>query len=340
MKPATSVPLNQQRFAVGTPGAVISGSAVERATIHDEWLRFIGQHVCTYKLSRALPRDPSFRIDARSRSAHGFGISRFRTLGGKAQLIREAPEIAADNRDQYIVYAPLSGNLELAHLRRTQVCQPATFVLLASSETIYHTKLGNNDTISFVMPRGFVDQRLIGGEGRCMRPKDCRSGLGHLAFHALQEFQNDSETMTDREFESASGLIGELVLLALSGCNDSMIASQTVRAASLSRAKRIIRARLDDPDLTLTCVASECRISLGHLHHLFRDEGRTAWQFLKYERLERARQLLERPLRPDVTVTEVSLACGFSNMSQFSTAFRTAFSMSPRDLLRGATKSR
>ena len=77
-------------------------------------------------------------------------------------------------------------------------------------------------------------------------------------------------------------------------------------------------------------------MSLGHLHHLFRDEGRTAWLFLKSERLERARQLLERPLRPDVTVTEISLACGFSNMSQFSTAFRRAFSISPRDLLRGS----
>ena len=204
MKPATSAPLNHERFVVGTPGAAMSGSAAERATIHDEWLRFIGQHVCTYKLSRALPRDPSFQIDARSRSANGFSISRFRTLGGKAQLVREAPEIAADNRDQYIMYAPLSGNLELAHLRRTQVCQPATFVLLVSSETIFHTKLGNNDTISFVMPRGFVDQRLVNGEGRCMRPKDSHSGLGHLAFYALQEFQKDSETMSDGEFESAS----------------------------------------------------------------------------------------------------------------------------------------
>jgi AraC-like DNA-binding protein len=318
----------------------MSGSAAERATIHDEWLRFIGQHVCTYKLSRALPRDPSFQIDARSRSADGFSISRFRTLGGKAQLVREAPEIAADNRDHYIVYAPLSGNLELAHLRRTQLCQPATFVLLVSSDTIVHTKLGNNDTISFVMPRGFVDQRLVNGEGRCMQPKDCQSGLGHLAFHALQDFQKDSETMSDGEFESASGLIGELVLLALSGCNDSTIAPRTVRTASLSRAKRVIRARLCDPDLTLMHVANECRISLGHLHHLFQDEGCTAWQFLKHQRLERARQLLQRPSRPDVTVTEVSLASGFSNMSQFSTAFRRAFSVSPSDLLRGAAKSR
>ena len=221
--PATSAPLDQQRFVVGTPGSAISGSAAERATIHDEWLRFIGRHVCTYKLSHTLPRDPGFQIDARSRSANGFGIARFRTIAGKAQLVRDAREIAADSRDQYIVYAPLSGNLELAHLRRTQVCQPATFVLLVSSETICHTKLGDNDTLSFVLPRGFVDQRLVDGEGRCMRPKDTHSGLGHLALHALQEFQKDSATMSNGEFASASCLIGELVLLlALSGCNDAM----------------------------------------------------------------------------------------------------------------------
>ena len=249
------------------------------------------------------------------------------------------PEIAADSRDQYIVYAPVSGKLELAQLRRTQVCQPATFVLLVSSETIYHTKLGDNDTISFVLPRGFVDQRLVDGEGRCLRPQDTHTGLGHLALHALQEFQKDSELMSDTEFESASRLIAELVLLALNGCSDAMSGARTVRAAHLSRAKRIIRSRLDDSDLTLTEVAMACRISLGHLHHLFRDEGCTPWQYLKIQRLERARQLLERPSRPDVSVTQVALACGFSNMSQFSTAFRSAFSMSPSDLLHGAAKS-
>ena len=213
MKPATSAPLNQQRFSVGTPGAVISGSAAERATIHDEWLGFIGQHVCAYKLSHALPRDPGFQIDARSRSANGFGIARFRTIGGKAQLVRDAREIASDNRDQYIVYAPMSGNLELAQLRRTQVCQPATFVLLVSSETISHTKLGDNDTISFVMPRGFVDQRLVDGESRCVRPKDARGGLGLLALHALRAFQEESESISDGEFASASCLIGEPVFI-------------------------------------------------------------------------------------------------------------------------------
>ena len=87
VKPATSAPLDQQRFVVGTPGSAISGSAAERATIHDEWLRFIGQHVCTYKLSHTLPRDPGFHIDARSRSANGFGIARFKTIAGKAQLV-------------------------------------------------------------------------------------------------------------------------------------------------------------------------------------------------------------------------------------------------------------
>jgi len=339
MKPAVSAPLNQQRFVAGMSGAAISGSAAERATVHDEWMEFIGQHVCTYRLSRALPREPSFRIDARSRSTNGFGIARFRTIAGKAQLVRDAPELAADHRDQYIVYVPLSGDLELAQLRRTQLCHPATFILVVSSEPLSHTKLGDNDTISFVMPRSFVDQRLIDGESRCMRLQDTRNGLGHLALHTLQAFQHDSETMSGGEFASASCLIGELLLLALSGCNDAMSGERTVRAANLVRAKRVIRARLHDPDLTLSDVAGECRISLGHLHHLFRNEARTAWQFLKTERLERARQLLERPLRAEVTVTEISLACGFSNLSQFSTAFRCAFSISPSDLLRGSGNS-
>ena len=71
------------------------------------------------------------------------------------------------------------------------------------------------------------------------------------------------------------------------------------------------------------------------LHNLFRDDGRTVSQYLKVARLERARELLQRRHAPDVSVTDVALACGYSNMSQFSTAFRRAFGLTPRDVLMG-----
>jgi AraC-like DNA-binding protein len=80
-------------------------------------------------------------------------------------------------------------------------------------------------------------------------------------------------------------------------------------------------------------VAKQCGISLRYLHEIFRTEGMTVSEYLKQQRLVRARRMLENA-GFDTTVTEVCFSCGFSNTSQFSTAFRRAFLMSPREVLR------
>jgi AraC-like DNA-binding protein len=109
----------------------------------------------------------------------------------------------------------------------------------------------------------------------------------------------------------------------------------SIRAGNLSRAKRIIRRRLSDPDLTLSDIARECCLSLDYLHRLFRNDGRTMWEYLKSERLQRARELLDLGTLRRMTVTELALECGFSNMSYFSTAFKRAFGLCPREVLLG-----
>jgi len=79
-------------------------------------------------------------------------------------------------------------------------------------------------------------------------------------------------------------------------------------------------------------VASECRISVSYLHNLFRDDGRTFREYLVGERLQQARAMLE--IGAANSIADVAMACGFPNMSSFSTAFRGAFSASPREFAR------
>ena len=66
---------------------------------------------------------------------------------------------------------------------------------------------------------------------------------------------------------------------------------------------------------------------------MLRADGVTVSEYLKTQRLQRAKLMLESA-GSDTTVTEVCFSCGFSNPSHFSTAFRQAFSISPRDILR------
>lgn len=316
----------------GTAEEKMAGSARESPDLHARWVGFVSRHIYSCKLSQTIRAESEFQIDARSRSSNGFTIARFATVAGKSQLVRGTAEIARDERDRYIAYMSMRGELQLTQRGRAETCRPGSLILLAASDPFSNTKLGDNDTVDLLMPREFVDQRLVDGARSCMRPMETRAGLGQLVHQTLAAFQRNAAHMSDTDFRNTACLVGDLVLLAISGCSDVMANQQSLRAANLARVKAVVRARCCDPDLTLTDIAKECSLSLSYIHHLFRDDGRTLWEYLKAERLQRARQLLESPA-PGTTVTKVSLDCGFSNMSQFSTAFRRAFGVCPKDIL-------
>ena len=80
-------------------------------------------------------------------------------------------------------------------------------------------------------------------------------------------------------------------------------------------------------------VAAETGISLRYLHSLFRSEPWSALQYLKLQRLAHARQLFTLSDARSTSVTDVATACGYSNLSQFSTAFRREFGLSPKEAL-------
>jgi AraC-like DNA-binding protein len=185
-----------------------------------------------------------------------------------------------------------------------------------------------------MMPRTFAEQRLQRCEDVCARLVSSQEGAGRLVVDTIASLYREASCLSAEEFLGAARVTSELVLLAVSGAADAMSDARSIRASNLARAKRIIRLKLSDPDLSLSDIAGECGISLRYLHDLFRDDGRTVREYLQGERLKVARGMLERSAAGASTVTDVCLACGFSTPSQFSTAFRRAFGLSPRDLLR------
>ena len=331
----SSIAVNDSAFNFGGGEDNLVGSARECNDVNERWIRFIDRNLFKYKVAKTAADNTCLEVTARSRSVNGFTLARFTTTSGKCRLVRQAQEIGNDSRDRYVVYMPLQGHLELGQFGREQTCGPSSsFGFLSAAEPLTHTKLGNNDTLCFLMPRVFVDQRLLNGQDRCARGSSGSEGVGHLASVALVAFARDAASMSIEEFQSVCQMIGDLVLLALSRNADLMSGEKSIRAANLARIKGIVRSRVADPDLTPVDIAKQCRLSLSYVHNLFRDERRTLGEFIKTERLQRAQQLLKSPSSPHVTVTDVALECGFSNSSHFSRAFSHAFGLAPRDVLR------
>jgi AraC-like DNA-binding protein len=298
---------------------------------YDRYEEFVSRNFC--KLSYRIDRERDFHISSNLHWLDGFMVGRFTTAGGKGDLIRTRSGISEDARGRFAICIPLKGELELTQFSRTGRCGPGSMAMLSMEDPFIQRKLGNNDTIYFFMPQEFVDQRLICSENLCAQAQPIDGGIRRLVHDSIISLQHSATGMSDMEFRGSSRVLAELVLLALNGSADLMADEPSVRISNLARAKRVIRSRLSDPELTISDVARQCGISIGYLHEIFRADGNTVSDYIRTLRLQKSRQMLETA-GSGTTVTDICFQCGFSNPSQFSTAFRRVFSVSPRDVLR------
>jgi AraC-like DNA-binding protein len=310
----------------------IFGSVSDRPKVVADYHRFSCRSFGNMTVD--LRRQASFSISATAYRDNGYLLSRVITVGGRTQLVRTAADVAADGREDYGVTIPRIGSHVFLNHGRQIECKPGTAALLACFAPFTHTKIDDSyDTMYLNMPRDFVEHRLIGAKRSFPRVHSVVHGLWLLARDTLCSLHREAALLEKEQFSAAVRIAAELVLLAMGGEADAQSNLSSIRAGALARAKHIIARSLSDPDLTLVAVAAESGISLRYLHSLFRSEPWSAHQYLKLQRLARARQLLSLADARSTTVTDVATACGYSNLSQFSTAFRREFGISPKDTL-------
>jgi AraC-like DNA-binding protein len=315
----------------------VEGSEETAPGAQDAWKDYVARNIAHFSIR--LKREPHFHVKARTRSNQGFMVTRLYTCSGRAELQRGPIEIELDGEDRYGFFAPLRGNQQLLHCNREAHCAPDSVTMVSLAEPLLQTKDGDNDTVYFYMPRQFVEAHIIWRGDICSRTKPADDGPWRLVYETIAALQRSATAMTDDQFTRASRNIGELAMLALDGCGDVYSSAQPLRSANIARAKRIIRAGLTDPDLTLTEIARKCGLSLRYLHDLFRDDGRTLSEYLQGERLKLAHSMLNSDDVRNGSITDIAMACGFSNPSHFSTAFKRAFGTSPRSIARSVHRT-
>ena len=106
-----------------------------------------------------------------------------------------------------------------------------------------------------------------------------------------------------------------------------VLASRGVKQPVLEKVARLMGENVETP-LAIDTIAERIGVSRRQLERLFKSHlGLTpAWYYVAM-RLDRARELLRFT---NMSVTEVSVACGFQSLSHFSTTYRRQFGRSPR----------
>lgn len=171
--------------------------------------------------------------------------------------------------------------------------------------------------------------------------------LAHLAARVVRPSQplasTIAHTMTDIvELESplsetCSQRLGNSFLELLTASLEASLTAPGRKVTDedlVRQAKTFLLAHIEDPDLDLATVANSLGVSLRTLCRAFAADGTTAIRWLWRQRLELAHRLLaEGQAR---TIGQVVMQCGFSDFSHFSRAFKKAYGVMPKSVLRPA----
>ncbi len=118
----------------------------------------------------------------------------------------------------------------------------------------------------------------------------------------------------------------------------AMAEGRGVRAARLRVIKCDIVANLGD-HLAVTAVALRHHMTPRYVHKLFESEGTTFSDFVRRERLARARRLLTSPHCAERTIASVAFDVGFGDLSYFNRSFRRCYGATPSEV-RAEARSR
>jgi len=318
---------------------------VDKLSTHDfsAYLRFIAANACSVSTmpedadGTRILLDPRFHGDASAYNANNFTILRSRTRRDFVPRQRSLADIKNDPHRRHMVILSASGLAAVSQLGREVMCAPDSMTLISGWDPFIFKKQGDFDALVILLPTEFVEKRLRKVDDLCCRRVPHSHGVQHLVSASLTALQKEADNMSSYELQSSISAVSDLIVLALGQTVDVQSQSSSVRTANLQRVKRLIRERCQGSEVSLGGIASECGISVRYLHNLFRDDGRTAAEYLMQERLRHAWRMLELGSPRTISVTDVCFASGFSNVSHFSTRFKRAFSVSPADVLRNRT---
>lgn len=104
------------------------------------------------------------------------------------------------------------------------------------------------------------------------------------------------------------------------------------------RIRRHVAQHLHDPALSIEAIAQALRCSKRHPHNAFAGDDDTLTGYILQQRLATCIRDLQDPANAACSITDITLASGFSNLSHFSRVFREHTGGSPSEFRQRARR--
>ena len=260
----------------------------------------------------------------------GLGLSLVRS--GAQRVVRTPREISRSSDDFFIVSIQTKGHGVISQDGRDAVLSPGDFALYDSTRP-YVLHFGGDFEEIVLKLRGEQLRSLMRDTGQVTATTvPGRDGAGHLMIEMVKTLWREADTLHPA---SAAAVANSVLNILLAGLQ-SLPACKTAELSSMAayhvaRIKQLIEDRLRDPGLSVATLAAELRMSMGHLHRLFKGEPLSPGQYIWNRRLEACRRDLIDPRLANASVGQIAFSWGFNDAAHFSRAFRECFGCSPRE---------
>jgi AraC-like DNA-binding protein len=241
---------------------------------------------------------------------------------------RNAARVRADGLDQYYLVMmhedALVGDADGAAIHVKQ-----GGVVVMERTRAMHAVMSPSRSSIYVVPRDDLQPLLPSAGSR--HGLVVQGAAGNILADYLRALEQQLPELTLEEAPHIARGTCDLIAACVAPSRERMEQASSQLAQSLRReAKRVVDARLADPELRPEAVAEALRISRASLYKLFEAEGGVS-VFIRRRRLRAVSRLL---MEPDERrrISELAYACGFISEAHFSRAFREEFGATPSDM--------
>lgn len=258
-----------------------------------------------------------------------FGTVLIGTTTFNAQSYQRTSKIIAQgNLDQYVVQVMLAGKL-WGDFNGVDVCAEPGDIAIFDLTQIISSRVDAGSRITVVIPRAELEkavgwQNLHGVVLRASAP------ITRLLFDYLKSL----ETVA-LELAPGEAIIAQQSMISLLSSGLNRLAELSAKQTSINIPMRqsiisYIEDNLANPILGPHLIMNRFSVSRSHLYRAFEADGGVA-KLIRDKRLDHAyRLILERKGKP-LSLKEIAYRCGFHDGTQFTKAFRSRFTISPKD---------
>jgi AraC-like DNA-binding protein len=302
-----------------------------------------------FALWRQTVRETLVEHECRQRSNRPFvgGITSvkvkelvFSTLHSRDQIVRRTNRnIRHDSKELLLFVLQLGGNCDLEQDGRDTRLGPGEMACFDTTRPYMMNFSDDFEHLVIQVPNLTISSR-IGPTSRFVARKiSTTSPMGKLAFPFLKHASN---SFSELDSSAAHGVATIAISLLATAFGELMVGDDKPirwgKDALLCRAKAYIESHLQDPDLDTARISRSMGISCRYLQELFQADNLTPTEFLWSRRLERSRRYLTDPQMNGNSISQIALACGFSDLTHFSRRFKARYLATPRDCRRKVSR--